>query len=492
MKRSLHLKLSLIMLLTIILLIVVVSAFLTRGVETFYIEEFYGQMQAFFNDQEIASALLGTRGTAERTDYQLLADRLNVHSGRLGIVYGIRYYYVLDGATGAFLVGSETPDEGAFRITPNVLTALGGESGDRSDRQLGFMDVALPITTADGNAYIIQILDTKQTAADLAESLMAIIQRAAVIGLVISVFLSFVLSKTMVVPIQSLTRAAGAIAEGDFSRRIDSPAHDEIGELAATFNAMAGQLGESVAQLEQAAERQKEFVANVSHELRTPLTSVRSYAETLLDSPNLAENTRHDLLRVVVDESDRMTGIVQDLLTLAQLDSQRRSQPLETFSFQSAVERTVRTVALTAEEKGLCLDMNFPDEMPSMTGYRPGVEQIVLNIVSNAVKYTPPSGQVRLTAATDGQHITLTVADNGPGIPTEDLPRIFERFYRVEKGRSRETGGTGLGLGLAREMARQAGGDITLESVFGQGTTVTITLPLGTPLEDRDAVNQSE
>jgi len=467
----------------IILLIVVITAFLIQGVETFFIEEFYAQMHAFFGDQEVANTLRSAQ------DYQVLAERLTAYSGWLGIAYGVRHYYVLDGVTGAFLIGSVTPEEGAFRVTPNILTALGGVPGDRSDRRLDFMDVALPITTANGHTYIIQILDTKQTASDLAGSLMTIILRTAVIGLGISVLLSFVLSKTLVVPIQKLTRAAERVAEGDFSPHIHGNASDEIGELAHTFNNMAEQLKATVAQLEQAAERQKEFVANVSHELRTPLTSVRSYAETILETPGLEAPVREDLLRVVVDESDRMTQIVQDLLTLAQLDSRRRSQPMETFALQHAVERTLRSLALTAKEKDICIETHFPEDMPSVTGYRPGVEQIVLNIVSNAVKYTPRGGEVCITAAVDGANVTLSVKDNGPGIPEADMPRIFERFYRVEKGRSRETGGTGLGLGLAREMAREAGGDLTLESVFGEGTTVVITLPL----EDlRYAANQSE
>ena len=478
MRKSLHVKLSIILLLMIILLIVVISAFLIRGVQSFYMEEFYAQMQTFFGDTEIAGELRSTRSIPDRTDYQLLADRLSVYSGRLGIVYGTRFYFVLDGETGAFLAGSEVPEAGAFRITPNVLTALGGLPGDRSDRGLDFMDVALPITTADGNTYIIQILDTKETAAALSGNLFAIILRTAIAGLLISVFLSFVLSKTMVVPIQSLTRAAESVAAGDFSRRIDSSAHDEIGELAQTFNNMASQLEETVAQLEQAAERQKEFVANVSHELRTPLTSVRSYAETLIESPSLVEATRHDLLQVVVDESDRMTRIVQDLLTLAQLDGQSQSLPMETFSFDSAVQRTVRAVALTAKEKDIILETVIPEHLPAMIGYRPYVEQVVLNIVSNAVKYTQKGGWVRLEATEFGGYVRLTVTDNGPGIPKEDIPRIFERFYRVDKGRSRELGGTGLGLGLAREMARRAGGDITLSSALRRGTTVTITLPL--------------
>jgi len=478
MKQSLHVKLGIVMLLMMLLLIVVVSAFLIRGVQSFYMEEFYTQMQAFFGNPDIAGELRSAQSTAERTDYQTLADRLSFYSGRLGLVYGTRNFYVLNGTTGAFLTGSQPIDQGTSRISPNVLTALGGQPGDRSDRSLPFMDLALPIETADGNTYIVQILDNKEVAAALSANLFAIILRTAVIGLVISIFLSFVLSKTMVVPIQSLTRAAESVAAGDFSRRIDSNAHDEIGELAETFNNMAGQLEQTVVQLEGAAERQKEFVANVSHELRTPLTSVRSYAETLIESAEIEEDTRRELLQVVVDESDRMTRIVQDLLTLAQLDGRLQKLPMETFSFQAAVERTMRAVALTAQEKHVRLKMHFAPNLSPITGYRPYVEQIVLNIVSNAVKYTVMGGYVRVKADETKGFVRLTVEDNGAGIPEEDIPRIFERFYRVDKGRSREHGGTGLGLGLAREMARDAGGDITLSSILGRGTIVTITLPL--------------
>jgi len=472
-------KLSLIMILSILLLVIVISAFLIRGVETFYIEEFYTLMQAFFGDPEIVRELRSAQGTDTRTDYALLGERLSLESGRLGIVYGIRHFYVLHGETGAFLTGSETPAGGAFRITPNVLTALSGAPGNSYSRWFDYMDVALPITTADGNTYIIQILDTKQTAADLSSNLFAIILRTAVIGLVLSILLSFVLSKTMVIPIQNLTRAAERVAAGDFSRHFTSPAQDEIGELSQTFDNMAGQLKETVVQLEQAASLQKEFVANVSHELRTPLTSIRSYAETLMvGSSNLPESTRQDLLQVVVGESDRMTRIVQDLLTLSLLDGQRQSLPTESFSFQTAVESAARAVALTAREKNVALELSFPANLPRMTGYRPGVEQIILNIVANAVKYTQSGGRVVLTTHADDTYMTLEVRDTGIGIPAEDLPRIFDRFYRVEKGRSRELGGTGLGLAIAREMAQRAGGDIAIASATGQGTTVTITLPL--------------
>lgn len=477
MKRSLHVKLSVIMLLVILLFNLVISAFLVRGVQSFYLEEFYAQMRNFFGDPEIASQLQNATDTPDQTTYESLGSWLDIYSGRLGLQYGRRQYFVLDGQTGTFLVGSELPPQGVAMITPNVLRALSGTPGYQATRRADFMDVALPIETA-GGTYIIQIFDTKATAAALSGNLFTIIWQTALFGLLVSILLSFLLSKAMVVPIQSLTAAADRIAAGDFSSAVDVTVDDEIGELAQTFHNMADRLQETMEQLEDAAAKQKEFVANVSHELRTPLTSVRSYAETLSASPNLPANKRHDLLRVVMDESDRMTKIVQDLLTLAQLDGKKNDLPMETFSYKAAVERVCRTVALTAEEKQLQVTLHSPENPTAMVSYRPDVEQIVLNIVSNAVKYTQPGGTITLTAEESGPTLALTIADNGPGIPEEDLPRIFERFYRVDKGRSRALGGTGLGLGLAREMAERAGGEITITSTLGIGTTVTIHLPL--------------
>ena len=478
MKKSLHLKLFFVMLTMILLLIIVVSAFLLRGVQDFYTQEFYTQMQAFFGDPEIASELRAARTTEERSDYNLLADRLGLDSGRLGILYGSRHYSVLDGRTGAWLAGSHRPGEGVHANTPNVHMAINGHIGNNMTRGQDFMDVALPVETASGNTYIIQIYDTLEAADALSADLFAIIWRTAIIGLVLSVFLSFLLSKTLVLPIQNLKTAAENIADGDFSKHLDDSATDEIGELAKTFNNMGDQLRDLVGQLEQAAEVQKDFVANVSHELRTPLTSVRTYAETLTENPYLPPEKQKELLAVLIDESDRMTVILQDLLTLAQLDGKRQPLNMESFSLQSACVRALRSVAHQASDKKITVHTHFPQEEIVFYGYRPGIEQIIVNIVGNAVKYTGHGGDVWLRAYMQGEFASLTIKDNGIGIPDADKPRIFERFYRVDKGRSRTSGGTGLGLGLAKEMAERAGGVLTLESTLGKGTTVNITLPL--------------
>ena len=202
----------------------------------------------------------------------------------------------------------------------------------------------------------------------------------------------------------------------------------------------------------------REFVANVSHELRTPLTNIRSYTETLLDAAgDIPLDTEKQFLGVISSESERMARIVTDLLTLSRLDYGRMELRMTRFSLSALLHK---------------------DSLPEIAGDRERIEQVVVNILSNAVKYTPSGGHIRL-AACEGEKNTvrITVQDDGIGIPAEDVPRLFERFYRVDKARSRAAGGTGLGLAIAKEIVEKHGGHIELASEYGTGTTVHITLP---------------
>ncbi len=224
----------------------------------------------------------------------------------------------------------------------------------------------------------------------------------------------------------------------------------------------------------------REFVANVSHELRTPLTNVKSYAETILSAgDDLPPELRNNFLGVIVSEADRMTRIVKDLLTLTKFDYGKMEMNISRFSFAEAVQNVHKAVALDAQNHGHTLTLDCPDDLPSVDGDRERIEQVIMNIVSNAIKYTPDGGKIAITAGTAGKSVFVRISDNGIGIPEKDLPRLFERFYRVDKARSRESGGTGLGLSIAKEILNQHKGDIRIESVYGEGTDVTITLPIG-------------
>ena len=222
----------------------------------------------------------------------------------------------------------------------------------------------------------------------------------------------------------------------------------------------------------------REFVANVSHELRTPLTNVKSYAETLLDAgDDLPPELKKNFLSVIVSEADRMTRIVKDLLTLTKFDYGKMEMNITRFPFAEAVKNVHQAVALDAKNHRHTLTLTCPADLPAIHGDRERIEQVIMNIVSNAIKYTADGGQIDITAGTRGDQVFVNVTDNGIGIPEKDLPRLFERFYRVDKARSRESGGTGLGLSIAKEILTQHQGDIQIESVYGQGTSVTITLP---------------
>jgi len=224
----------------------------------------------------------------------------------------------------------------------------------------------------------------------------------------------------------------------------------------------------------------REFVANVSHELRTPLTNIRSYTETLLDAAGeLPLETEKQFLGVISSESERMARIVTDLLTLSRLDYGRMELRMTEFSLVEMLQNIVDAMKLNAEESNHELQLEIIEPLPKIVGDRDRLEQVVVNIVSNAIKYTPPGGHIWISAQLElDEAVRIIVKDDGIGIPEEDVPRLFERFYRVDKARSRAAGGTGLGLAIAKEIVEQHAGHISVESVYGEGATVTISLPI--------------
>ena len=594
MFRSLHMKLMLILLLLITSLMTVVGAFLTTSVSKFYIDTFYQQMNDVFGADN-SSVVSDLRNAAEEDNaVERISDILSTNAGNLGIDYNTRNYFVLDGQTGTFLSGSAGASELPREQTANLLTARNAVTlqddtmvGDKSDITADYMDAAIPIFNGD-NAYIIYILDNKETVSGLNAQLVMIILQALVIGLLISVLLSFLLSKAMVDPIERLTAGAEKVASGDFDSELPVESTDEIGILTGTFNEMAGVLQSTLEAMEnernkldtlflhmtdgvvafdhdghlihcnpaaksmlhrsvdenctyddlfgdlypfsqmlalqrpnyaeaeklvdertlelylapfsdQASggvlivlhdvteqhrneERRKEFVANVSHELRTPLTNVRSYAETLRDAGGaIPQETENNFLDIIITETDRMTHIVQDLLTLSRLDAGNAELNLSRFPFADAIQSVHRANALEAKRHGHQLTCGSLEDLPLIVGDRSRLEQVMMNILGNAIKYTPDGGHIRITAGSTQNQVWMEVCDDGSGIPEKDRDRIFDRFYRVDKARSRESGGTGLGLSIAREIVLRHRGTIRLVPHQGPGTTIRLTLPIAGP-----------
>ena len=221
---------------------------------------------------------------------------------------------------------------------------------------------------------------------------------------------------------------------------------------------------------------QKELVADVSHELKTPITSIMGYADTLLEG-EYDKETQDKFLNVIATEARRMAKLVTDLLTLSRYDNNKKTTQKETFDLGDLVKKCQDKLAIEAKKKNHNVNCFVTADVPPVYADKYDIERVVLNILSNSIKYTKEGGEIKIYVGFVYNDAYIKVFDNGIGIPEEDLSRIFERFYRVDKARTREMGGTGLGLSIAKEILDKNGGSIDIKSVVGQGTEVVIKIP---------------
>ena len=250
-----------------------------------------------------------------------------------------------------------------------------------------------------------------------------------------------------------------------------APMRDASGEPAAL--AMFRDIGH----LKRLEEVRREFVANVSHELRTPLAIFQGYVEQLTDMPDMPRKEQAESFAVLERHSKRLTALVEDLLVLARMESKEDELSIEEIHLPDFTADIARDFALRAKRKGVTLRVEVPADIAPLHADPLRMQQVFTNLVDNALKFTPENGVVTLGAATSGGETVLWVSDSGQGILSSHLPHIFERFYRVDKGRSREVGGTGLGLSIVKHIARAHGGSVEAESSFGKGTTIRLRLP---------------
>jgi two-component system OmpR family sensor kinase len=295
------------------------------------------------------------------------------------------------------------------------------------------------------------------------------------LALLLAVLLTISLIRAALRPLVEMERASQRIAQGALSLRLqEPPTNDEIGRLARSFNSM-------VAQLEQAFNQQKQFVADVSHELRTPLTALGGGLEMLLLGADRGDpEASRRLVRGMYAEVERMNRLTQDLLTLTRLDEGRAELAVEAVDPQSLLETACEQAEHLAQ--GQEISFTIAPATPHVRADADRLRQVLLNILDNAIKHTPAAGSIRLSAhpAATGTMVEIEARDTGAGIPAEALPYVFERFYRADPARARasqRSGGTGLGLAIAKGLIEAQGGSIGVASEVGVGTTVTIRLP---------------
>jgi heavy metal sensor kinase len=298
--------------------------------------------------------------------------------------------------------------------------------------------------------------------------LLAALGTAVPVALACSVALGYVLARAALTPVEHLRRSTRAITADRLDRRLPvANPHDELGRLAQTINEM-------ISRLEQSFSEVRRFTADASHELRTPLTAIRAEIEVALGTAAVSPDQER-LLGSVLEECARLTRLTDQLLTLAREDAAARStrEPVDLSALVAGVADNLRPLA---EAKGLGLHVKATEGLRAR-GDAARLRQVFYNLLDNAIKYTPAGGVVEVQVEAQGGTVVACVRDTGIGIPAEHLPHVFERFYRVDKARSRAEGGTGLGLSIARSIVAAHGGRIELTSTPGQGTTCTVALP---------------
>ena len=225
-----------------------------------------------------------------------------------------------------------------------------------------------------------------------------------------------------------------------------------------------------------------DFVANVSHELRTPLTAIRGYVETLLQSPPDDPAAINKFLGIIERHTERLTRLTEDLLTISDLESGRIQLNRKNVAADDLLRSVMEVLQGAAEKKAITLHQSVAAQLPTIRGDQDRLQQLFINVIENAIKYTPPNGEIHVTAEpivreNHAAAVEIAVTDNGPGIPEHEIPRITERFYRVDKARSRDLGGTGLGLSIVKHITHAHGGELKIDSTLGEGTTVCVIMP---------------
>ena len=302
----------------------------------------------------------------------------------------------------------------------------------------------------------------------LSESMNRFLVLGGLLAIGLALVLTFVLSRRVSSPIQALALTAGQLGRGDLSQRAQVREKGEIGALAQAFNSMA-------TNLEHAEQLRRNLVADVAHELRTPLSNIQGYLEAIRDrvmKPNAAT------IRALSEEAALLSRLVEELQELSLAEAGELKLVYQAEDIATLVKQTATPWEPQATAKEISLSLDLPDRLPSVNIDWQRISQVLHNLLENAVAHTGRGGKITISAARKGDWVEIGVADTGEGIPAEDLPNIFERFYRVDKSRARATGGSGLGLTIAKRLVEAHGGRIEAQSKLGKGSRFSFTLPV--------------
>ncbi len=301
--------------------------------------------------------------------------------------------------------------------------------------------------------------------------------RALAISLLVTGLVGLLLFSILTRRLRTVTASVSRFAEGQLDERIRYRSRDELGHLASSFNSMADTIVANIEDMKRVDRQRRELIANVSHDLRSPLSSMQGYLETIsMKGGELTDAQKKEYLNVVARNAESLSSLVSELFELSKLDAGQVEVKMESFSATELVQDLVLQFRPEAERKRVDLGAEIPSDLLMVRADIALVERAITNLISNAIQFTPAGGHVRVRTQRVEDGVEVAVSDSGPGIPEEELGRIFERFYRVDKSRSRDRGGAGLGLAITRKIIELHGSEIEVDSRLGEGTTFSFRL----------------
>ena len=449
------------------------------------------QIRKFLDDRETARLIGHTRLLADLfvSGALHLDTALTEQEDLAAIAHTLGARLTLIGRDGRVLYDSEVPRDSLGTLEnhatrPEVLLAISQGSGTdiRHSHSVGedFLyastQIKIPATPLLDGGFVRIALPLNEIT-QLNGQIQKIIGLFAALAVLATILVSVQVSNRVTRPILRIAETAEAIKGGALDRRVNVSSKDEIGALATAINGMADTLSKDIARMRTLERVRSEFLANVSHELRTPIFSVQGFLETLLDGAVDDPAVNRDFLEKAHRHAARLNALLNDLIEISRIESGEMKMSFRFFPVGEFVRHVAEEMRAAAEKKGLrfIVSVETADDM-QVYGDRERLKQVLVNLIDNAIKYTDPGRTVQCRVRTDDSGCRIEVEDTGPGIPAEHLDRIFERFYRVDRDRSREVGGTGLGLAIVKHIVEAHGGKIDVVSEVGKGSTFSFTV----------------
>ena len=329
--------------------------------------------------------------------------------------------------------------------------------------------IAIPLKDSPDKALFLYtpIMGINKNASDLTTVLSYVI----IICICLTALFAFILARNITKPLNNISQAAADFAGGNYKARTTALGDDEVGQLGSAFNNMA-------TQLEKTEYNRREFLANVTHDLKTPIAVVQALTETLLDGLLTSEEKKNDYLNKILKETKNMNLLISDLLNLAQLESGQLSFNYQSTNIQQFFSQHIESYASLLADKNLNIKLDTSAELSDVSLDQHRLNQILNNIMSNAIRYSPIDGTIAINVTKKKNLLNIIITDNGIGIPAEELPFIWDRFYKVDKSRNRKEGGTGLGLAITKKLVEAMGGNIFAYSTPDIETSFHINLPI--------------